>query len=102
VDASDPAGAWRSAVVANTTSPAGPWRQCDEPVLPRPDVPWVVNVPPDFTRLLAGAPELALDWRLKTRRVFEHAFAAGLVVTAFRRDAHGGGQYLLTCEGPEP
>lgn len=54
----------------------------------------LVEIPADLTQLKTQAPELALQWRLQTRRLFESAFAAGYTaIDLLRRD--GRSYYLL-------
>lgn len=43
----------------------------------------LVEVPSDFMRIKREDPELAYDWRMHSREVFEGAFAAGYLVTDF-------------------
>ena len=81
---------------------SGGWCHCSSPDLPEPGAPWLVNVPPDFTRMLAEAPDVAGEWRLCSRRVFEHAFGCGYAVTGFEPGPRGGGRYLLTREDQAP
>jgi predicted GNAT superfamily acetyltransferase len=68
------------------------------------DAPVVeVEVPADYQALKAGAPELALEWRLATRQIFETYFAAGYTVVDFTRRTAGGERrsyYLLACDLP--
>ena len=47
----------------------------------------LVEVPTDFDRLLAVAPKLARDWRIKARDVFETFFATGYLLTGFVHEA---------------
>lgn len=51
-----------------------------------PEMPgcWV-QVPPDFPSLKAAAPDLALQWRLHTRDLFEMYFDAGYTAVDFYR-----------------
>jgi predicted GNAT superfamily acetyltransferase len=56
-----------------------------------------VEIPADFTAMLAAAPGLALRWRLETRTLFEHYFARGYRAVDFSFDrARRLGRYLLT------
>lgn len=48
-----------------------------EPDLSRDDDRLRVEIPAGFTRMLSEAPEVAMAWRLATRRVFETYFARG-------------------------
>jgi predicted GNAT superfamily acetyltransferase len=69
--------------------------------LPRPatDIDWIdrtspeseakeqplllLEIPADFTALKAAAPDLAVEWRLHTRGLFEETFKRGYLVTDF-------------------
>jgi predicted GNAT superfamily acetyltransferase len=56
-----------------------------------------VDIPTGFTRMLAQAPELALEWRMATREVFTTYFARGYRAVEFFLDRPGQkGTYLLT------
>ncbi len=53
-----------------------------------------VRIPPEFDRMLRDAPDLALEWRLHAREVFETYFARGYRVVGFTRTADGGVYHL--------
>ncbi|MBI1882345.1 MAG: hypothetical protein HYR94_29585 [Chloroflexi bacterium] len=53
-----------------------------------------VQVPPDFPSLKTNAPDLALQWRLHTREVFEAYFGAGYTAVNLIR-GEGCNYYLL-------
>ncbi|MCB2130500.1 MAG: GNAT family N-acetyltransferase [Rhodobacteraceae bacterium] len=55
-----------------------------------------VGIPPDFAALLSGAPDLALAERLRVRESLQAAFASGLEIGGFDREA---GDYLLVRRG---
>lgn len=51
-----------------------------------PDAPFCrVEVPPDLPALKANAADLALQWRLHTRQIFEACFAAGYTAIDLQR-----------------
>lgn len=55
-----------------------------------------VEIPTHFTRLLQEAPDLALDWRLQTRAIFECYLGRGYRVVDFVLDRERErGRYLL-------
>ena len=58
-----------------------------------------VIIPPDFDRMLRDAPDLAREWRLHSRDVFETYFTRGYRAIGFTRSADGGGVYHLAA-GP--
>ena len=61
----------------------------------------MVDVPVDFTAMLAADPARALEWRLQTRAVFTHYLGAGYRVVDFTLDkAARRGRYLLTTIRP--
>jgi predicted GNAT superfamily acetyltransferase len=43
----------------------------------------LVEIPADFLSLKAASPELAREWRLHTRKIFENTFQNGYLVTDF-------------------
>lgn len=54
-----------------------------------------IGIPSDINALVQHSPELALKWRVETRRAFTEALDAGYIVTSFVRDQNGG-KYLLS------
>jgi predicted GNAT superfamily acetyltransferase len=81
---------------ANRTAEAGEWPTCATIDLDLADRRLWVEIPARFTEMQQRAPELALDWRLNTREIFETYFGRGYRVVDFAlaRDA-GSGRYLL-------
>jgi predicted GNAT superfamily acetyltransferase len=63
-----------------------------------------VEVPADYQAIKAADPELAMRWRLSTRRLFETYFGAGYAAVGFRT-WHVGDErhsaYVLARSGPE-
>lgn len=56
----------------------------------------LVEIPADFSDIVAREPELALQWRMSTRSIFRSYFARGYrVVDFFLTRESGRGQYLL-------
>jgi predicted GNAT superfamily acetyltransferase len=51
-----------------------------------------------FTEMLSGAPDLALDWRMATRRIFTTYFGRGYRAVEFflKRDARTGAYLLVS------
>ena len=61
----------------------------------------MVDIPIDFTAMLAADPARALEWRLQTRAVFTHYLHAGYRVVDFTLErAARRGRYLLTTIRP--
>jgi predicted GNAT superfamily acetyltransferase len=56
-----------------------------------------VQTPADYGAIKAADPDLALEWRLAMRAVFEHYFGAGYVATGFWRDDRGLCSYQLSA-----
>ena len=55
-----------------------------------------IDVPTGFTEMLSSKPDLALEWRMKTRKMFTSAFACGYRAVDFRLDVvNAKGTYLL-------
>ncbi|MCC6161744.1 MAG: hypothetical protein IT182_00140 [Acidobacteria bacterium] len=81
-------------------SPAGVMLERDgwhgyEPASTLPDDDVVrVPIPSRFSTMLQEAPDIALDWRMKTRAQFQALFANGYQAVDFRRDADRG-EYVL-------
>lgn len=87
-----------SPVPANSTRPAGSWRECvaTDVDLDAPAI--AVEIPVGFTDLQRQAPELALAWRLATRRLFRAYLGRGYQVVEFYLDREAGcGRYVLSA-----
>jgi predicted GNAT superfamily acetyltransferase len=70
--------------------------RCADVILDADTAVVLVDIPMGFTEMLAQAPSLALEWRLRTRSLFTTYFARGYEAVGFslNRDA-GKGTYLL-------
>lgn len=55
----------------------------DSPASEREDALLLLEIPPDFLSLKEADPDLAQDWRLHTRTLFEDLFSRGYLVTDF-------------------
>jgi chorismate synthase len=82
---------------ANRTAAAGPWRTPAGADLALDARRVWVEIPGRFTEMQQEAPDLAIEWRLHTRAVFNAYFARGYQAVDFeyQREA-GGGRYLLS------
>ena len=81
---------------ANRVISSGEWPECGAIDLEIDDRRLLVEIPMGFTGMLAKAPELALAWRMATRRIFTTYFARGLRAVDFLLDRNGRkGAYLL-------
>jgi chorismate synthase len=87
-----------SAPVVNKICTEGTWVvPTGEPDLARDDARLFVDIPGRFGEMLQQAPDLALEWRMLTRRIFTAYFARGYRCVDFLLDReHGRGRYLLT------
>lgn len=47
-----------------------------------------IPVPMDFQSMKKENPELALDWRMKIRSIFQHLFAGGFALVGVRKTEH--------------
>jgi chorismate synthase len=75
---------------------AGAWQEPGAADLDLDSRRLVVEIPMGFTEMLAAAPELALAWRMETRRIFTAYFARGFRAVDFLLDrAERTGKYLL-------
>ena len=84
------------APVVNETSVAGEWRRPDRIRLPVSDRRVWVEIPMGFTEMQQDAPDLALEWRLHSREIFQTLFARGYRAVDFELDRQGRrGRYLF-------
>ncbi len=92
-----------SAVLVNRSRSAGEWLEPGDPALDADGARrLLVEIPANFTAMQLHQPDLALAWRLATRRIFQTSFARGFRVVDFffAREA-GRGQYLLARKPEE-
>jgi predicted GNAT superfamily acetyltransferase len=86
-----------AAPVVNRVKPIGDTLAPDGVNLEAREPRVMVDIPVDFTEMLASDPERAVDWRLQTRAVFTHYLGAGYRVVDFTLDkAARRGRYLLS------
>ncbi len=92
-----PAGAGPpDAPVVNPIEERDGWSVCDwnaEPAAAGHRL--AVAIPGRFTEMLTSAPEIALQWRLTTRRLFQALLTRRYRIVDFARDGAGGGAYVL-------
>jgi predicted GNAT superfamily acetyltransferase len=84
------------APLVNPTAVDGQWRRpgtVDHTAAARRV--WV-EIPVGFTDMQRHAPDLALEWRLHTREIFERYFSRGYRAVDFELD-QGRGRYLLNA-----
>jgi predicted GNAT superfamily acetyltransferase len=91
-----PAAAGDWVPVVNAVHEEDGWDVCDwnariDAVRPRIGV----AIPSRFGELMAAVPDVAMRWRLTTRRLFQALFAERFRVVDFVREAKGGGVYVL-------
>lgn len=90
-------GSVASAPVVNPSRPGGKaWPEPGEPALDLGERRLLVEIPVGFTEMQADDPELALAWRLATRRIFQTYFPRGYRAVDFflSREARRG-HYLM-------
>jgi predicted GNAT superfamily acetyltransferase len=85
-----------NAPVVNPTRPAGEWQAAETVRLDLDERRLWVEVPGAFTRMQQEAPDLARQWRMETRAIFQRYFANGYraVDFEFHREEQRG-RYLL-------
>ena len=90
----------REAPVANVTAIDGDWRVVKSVDLAVSERRLWIEIPTGFTQMQQQAPELALQWRLHVRQMFQAYFSKGYRAVDFvlTRDA-GYGRYLLASNG---
>ncbi len=88
------------AVLVNPSRGGEPWLEPGAADLDVDAARLLVEIPAGFTEMLARRPDLALEWRLATRRVFQTYFARGYRAVDFLFErAASCGQYLLARPG---
>lgn len=89
-----------SAPVVNPSKP-GPWLEPEEGELAHESRRVLVEIPIGFNEMQAAAPNLALEWRMTTRRIFQGYFRRGYRAVDFflSREARRG-HYLLAMRDP--
>ena len=86
-----------AAAFANRATPGGDWHTCENVNLALEARRVRVEIPMQFTEMLASAPERALEWRMATREIFTTYFGRGYRAVDFFLDRENGkGAYLLT------
>jgi predicted GNAT superfamily acetyltransferase len=91
-----------SAVAVNGAQQKGEWLRPSPPMLDASDRRLLVEIPTDFTEMQRRVPELAMEWRLATRSIFEAYFRRRYRAVDFflSREARRG-QYLLALRDKE-
>lgn len=80
----------------NVTRPVHDWLANADLHLTRDERRLTLEIPMGFTDMQRDAPELALEWRLQTREIFETYFGRGYRVVDFFLDRERNrGRYLL-------
>ncbi len=91
------------AVPLTRTRRLGEWIVCDEVSLGHGEAVLGVEIPANFGEMLERNPDLALDWRLKTRAIFTHYFERGYLIADFCLEPHAGlGRYVLVPSDRSP
>ena len=86
------------APLVNRTAMAGAWRTCASIDLNLDVSRFWLEIPTGFTDMQQHAPELAMQWRMHTREIFETYFRRGYRVVDFVLDREAGfGRYLLAA-----
>jgi predicted GNAT superfamily acetyltransferase len=76
---------WETLPRVNITSGETGSLRCDTIAFDRDDDELLIEVPPVITPIMEGDPDLALDWRLKTRQIFQTYFGRGYAIDGFHR-----------------
>jgi predicted GNAT superfamily acetyltransferase len=84
----------------NITHPARAWLANGDIFLARDERRLTLEIPMGFTDMQRDAPDLALEWRMQTREMFETYFRKGYRVVDFFLDRpHARGRYVLATTG---
>jgi predicted GNAT superfamily acetyltransferase len=90
--AADAAGA----PTLNPTTQSGKWQVIESLNLDVSERRAWVEIPAAFTEMQQEAPDLALEWRLRTRELFQNCLSSGMRVVDFELDrGERRGRYLL-------
>jgi predicted GNAT superfamily acetyltransferase len=81
---SEPDG-WDELPCINRTGTGGDFIRCEEVDFEKENRELLVEIPLDITAVIAQEKELALDWRMKTRRLFQTYFVRRYSVAGFHR-----------------
>ena len=85
-----------AAPVVNPSRPGGTWLQPGEAQLSVDAPRLLVEIPVGYAEMQQQDAALALDWRMASRRIFQHYFSRGYrVVDFFLSREASRGQYLL-------
>lgn len=85
---------WETLPRANITAGELESMRCETIVFDRDASELLVEIPPIITTIMERDPDLALDWRLKTREIFQTYFERGYAIDGFHR-AEGRAFYRL-------
>ena len=89
------------APVVNDTTVIDGWLECGDLHLGRTDRRVSVDIPLDYTKMLAAHPDRAKRWRFLTRELFMDYLSRGYRVVDFAlHDVQSRGRYLLTSIPP--
>jgi predicted GNAT superfamily acetyltransferase len=87
----------------NRLAPAGEWQSCADVNVDLSAQRVLVDIPMGFTDMLSRAPDLALAWRMATRRIFTTYFSRGYRAVDFLLDRVAGkGSYVLARDMQHP
>ena len=78
---------WQEQPRINRTEMQGAFLHCTAVSLDRDETDLLVEIPHNIAAIMAAQPELALDWRMKTRQLFQNYFSRGYTVTDFHQTA---------------
>jgi predicted GNAT superfamily acetyltransferase len=85
-----------AAPLVNRGIPSASGLQPGDPDLSLAERRLLVEIPGHYSEMLVSHPAVALEWRLSTRRIFQHYFARGYrAVDFFLAADRSRGQYLL-------
>jgi predicted GNAT superfamily acetyltransferase len=85
-----------AAVLVNASGEAGDWLKPGTAILEADAARVLVEIPTNFTDMLIAEPELARNWRVSTRNIFQAYLSRSYrIVDFFVAREHGRGHYLL-------
>lgn len=76
---------WQERPRVNHTEMKGAFLHCNGVSLDRDETDLLVEIPHNIAAIMAAQPELALDWRVKTRQLFQNYFSRRYSIVDFHQ-----------------
>lgn len=77
---------WEALARINQTDLKSGFLHCEAALLDREENELLVEIPHNMARVMVEQPELAMDWRMKSRQLFQSYFSRGYSIVDFHRE----------------